>query len=167
MWSCTQTTAAGASSMRQFLDQNQARGMMHRSRLSRAPTLTDISGGDAVCVFMSVCEWVKNQFSCDTGIICKAIGHQGVHSVSHGCAPQTWSAWNGRPGSIRQPAHMDPGSSDPEEVVQPWADSMQTLPGSVVWNWKMLPGMSAALSHGSKKMFLKGKRVLMQSFKMH
>lgn len=61
-------------------------------------------------------------------------------AVSHGGAPLTG---DGRRGGFGQPARLDPGTSDLHEVVQSGADTMQTLFGSVVWDWKMLPGTRA------------------------
>lgn len=65
---------------------------------------------------------------------------RGEKAANHGCAHHTW---NGRPSGIGQSARLEPGTSDPEEVVQSWADAMQTLPRSLVQDWKMLPGMAA------------------------
>lgn len=73
----------------------------------------------------------------------EATGHQGEKAVSHVCAPHTG---NGRPGGIGQPARLEPGTSDIEEVVQSWADAMQALSRSMVWDWKMLPGMVTLLA---------------------
>lgn len=67
--------------------------------------------------------------------------HQGEKAADHG---PTCDKWDGRPGGIEQPARLEPGTSDPKEVVQPWADALQTLPRSLVQDWKMLPGMRAA-----------------------
>lgn len=50
--------------------------------------------------------------------------------------------WNGRPGGIGQPARLESGSSDAEEVVQSWADAVSTSPGILVQDGKMLSGMS-------------------------
>lgn len=73
-------------------------------------------------------------------------GCQGEKAANHGCAHHPR---NGRPSGIRQPARLEPGTSDPEEVVQSWAYAMQTLPRSLVQDWKMLPGMTAprAMQH--------------------
>lgn len=67
-----------------------------------------------------------------------AVGEQ--EAAGHGCAARTR---NGGPGGVGQPAHLERGAPHLEEVVQPWADAMQTPPRSLVWDWKMLPGMSS------------------------
>lgn len=81
-------------------------------------------------------------------------------ALRHGCAHHTW---NGGPGGIGQPARLEPGTSDPEEVVQPWADAMQTLPRSLVEDWKMLPGMTALTSGSRNKSIIK-EQVLFLAF---
>lgn len=58
----------------------------------------------------------------------------------HGRAPH---AGDGRCGGFGQPARLDPGTSDPEEVVRSGVNAVQAPLGSVVWDWKMLPGTSA------------------------
>lgn len=60
-------------------------------------------------------------------------------AAEHGCAAHTR---NGGPGGVGQPAHLERGAPHLEEVVPPRADAVPTPPGSVVWDWKMLPGMS-------------------------
>lgn len=77
----------------------------------------------------------------------------GQSSVSHGRAPH---AGDGGCGGFGQPARLDPGPSDPEEVVQPGADAVQALLGSVVRDWKMLPGMSVFFSHISTNSPIRG-----------
>lgn len=67
-------------------------------------------------------------------------GRQGEKAANHGCAHHTW---NRRPGGIEQPARLEHGTSDSEEVVQSWADAVQTLARSLVQDWRMLPGMTA------------------------
>lgn len=139
--------------------QDQAWGTLLRSSLSRAPTLTDITsaGGrhSRPCVCAPECR-------CSFSACCSGAKQSGVHihlppwfwkrevssagerekkAASHGCEHHTW---NGRPGGIGQPARLELGTPDPEEVVQPWADAMQTLAGSLVQDWKMLPGMASA-----------------------
>ncbi len=67
-------------------------------------------------------------------------GRQGEKAANHGRAHHTW---NGGHGGIGQSARLEPGTSDPEEVVQSWADAVQALSRSLVQDWKMLPGMAA------------------------
>lgn len=67
-------------------------------------------------------------------------GCQGGKGVGHGCEH---NAWNGGASGIEQRAHLEPGTSDVEEVVRSWADTMPTLPRSLVQDWKVLPGMAA------------------------
>lgn len=75
------------------------------------------------------------------GVRCHQRGEREKKAASHGYERHTW---NGRHGGIGQPARLEPGTPDPEEVVQPWADAMQTLARSLVQDWKMLPGMASA-----------------------
>lgn len=49
---------------------------------------------------------------------------------------------DGRRGGVEQPAGLERGASDPEEVVQSGADAVQTLTRSLVRDWKVLPGMT-------------------------
>lgn len=103
-----------------------------------------------VCVFVCMCCGCVDALCCCLKKIQSLLWNRVVSSleatvcrpeqaVSHGGAPLTG---NGRCGGFGQPARLDPGTSDLQEVVQSWADTMQTLFGSVVWDWKMLPGTS-------------------------
>lgn len=78
---------------------------------------------------------------------------QRVTASSHGCA---YHARYGRPGGIGQPARLELSTSDPEEVVQPWADAMQTLPRSLVQDWEMLPGMRSMIRNKKDERFILG-----------
>lgn len=96
-----------------------------------------------VCVRVdALCRSLKNPKSSlrRCGAIIRSNSLSGRAAVSHGRAPHPG---DGRCGGFGQPARLDPGTSDPEEVVQSGVNTVQALLGSLVWDWKMLPGMSA------------------------
>lgn len=172
MWRGDGASAAGASWFcpalpctlwGSVLDQGPGPSLRHAAPLQPLQSADShwhyISWGDTagcVCVCWSVAApfslllWSKTKCSADPsfllvlkpwGVIRKAeTGRRGQKAASHGCAHHTW---NGGPGGIGQPARLEHGTSDLEEVVQSWADAMQTLPRSLVQDWKMLPGMTA------------------------
>lgn len=95
-------------------------------------------GEDIVDQCVSVDAPFSSLLSKQSGLhIISSAGRGKVKPLSHGRAHHTR---NGRPGGIGQPARLEPGSPDAEEVVQPRGDAVQTLPGNLVQDWKMLPG---------------------------
>jgi len=68
--------------------------------------------------------------------------------ANHGCA---YCARDGGPGGVGQPAHLEPGASDPEEVVQPWPDAVPTLTRSLVQDGEVLPGNDSSVDAFCKK----------------